>query len=49
MATQQRMDPRLTATDDSLSGTTQESQVRDLLKQLAGDGSLFRFLLTREK
>lgn len=39
MATQQRMDPRLTATDGSLTGTTQESQVRDLLKQLAGDGS----------
>jgi hypothetical protein len=39
MATQQRMDPRLTATEGSLSGTNQESQVRDLLKQLAGDGS----------
>ena len=39
MATQQRMDPRLTATEGALSGTNQESQVRDLLKQLAGDGS----------
>jgi hypothetical protein len=39
MATQQRMDPGMAPTDRQLSGTHQESHVRDLLKQLAGDGS----------
>jgi uncharacterized membrane protein YqjE len=39
MATQQRMDPRMKSSDGPLTETHQEPPVRDLLKQLAGDGS----------
>lgn len=39
MATQQGIDPRIAAPAVPAGGTQQEPHVRDLLKQLAGDGS----------